>query len=59
MDLPQPDDLASLVLRTDFSSEAAWETLQAAFNGSGDYRKGLLRVWVTGSVTRPGGPVWS
>ncbi|MFB7501550.1 hypothetical protein ACFC09_44035 [Streptomyces sp. NPDC056161] len=20
---------------------------------------GLLQVWVTGSVTRPGGPVWS
>ncbi|KUJ42164.1 hypothetical protein ACZ90_67755 [Streptomyces albus subsp. albus] len=38
MYLPQPDDLTSLVLRTDFSSEAAWETLQAAINGSGDYR---------------------
>ncbi|MFK0022830.1 DUF6924 domain-containing protein [Streptomyces sp. NPDC090798] len=38
MDLPQPDDLTSLVLRTDFSSEAAWETLQAAINNSGDYR---------------------
>ncbi|MCZ0989133.1 nuclease-related domain-containing protein [Streptomyces diastatochromogenes] len=20
---------------------------------------GLLQVWVTGSITRPGGPVWS
>ncbi|MEU6611973.1 hypothetical protein ABZ922_44480 [Streptomyces shenzhenensis] len=38
MDLPQPDDLTSLVLRTDFSSEAAWETLQAAIDGSGNYR---------------------
>ncbi|MFE4825131.1 DUF6924 domain-containing protein [Streptomyces sp. NPDC056704] len=35
MDLPQPDDLTSLVLRTDFSSEAAWEMVQAAIDGSG------------------------
>jgi hypothetical protein len=35
MDLPQPDDLTSLVLRTDFSSEAAWKTVQAAIDGSG------------------------
>ncbi|MET8027614.1 DUF6924 domain-containing protein [Streptomyces avermitilis] len=38
MHLPQPDDLTSLVLRTDFSSEAAWETVQTAIDGSGDYR---------------------
>ncbi|MGW4728124.1 DUF6924 domain-containing protein [Streptomyces shenzhenensis] len=38
MDLTQPDDLTSLVLRTDFSSEAAWETLQAEIDGSGNYR---------------------
>lgn len=29
MPLPQPADLTSLVLRTDFSSDAAWEVLQA------------------------------
>ncbi|MEU1306326.1 DUF6924 domain-containing protein [Streptomyces shenzhenensis] len=38
MDLPQPDGLTSLVLRTDFSSDAAWEALQAAIDGSGNYR---------------------
>ncbi|WP_406358536.1 hypothetical protein [Streptomyces sp. NBC_00658] len=24
-----------------------------------DRHKGLVQVWVTGSVTRPGGPMWS
>jgi hypothetical protein len=31
--LPQPDDLTSLVLRTDFSDDAAWDVLQAAIGG--------------------------
>ncbi|PSM37224.1 hypothetical protein C6Y14_43400 [Streptomyces dioscori] len=38
MHLPQPDDLSSLVLRTDFSNEAAWEVVQTEIGESGDYR---------------------
>ena len=34
MSLPQPDDLTSLVLRTDFSDDAAWEAVQAAIDGA-------------------------
>ncbi|WP_147437473.1 DUF6924 domain-containing protein [Micromonospora musae] len=30
--LPQPDDLTSLVLRTDFTDDAAWEALKAALH---------------------------
>jgi hypothetical protein len=30
--LPQPDDLASLVLRTDFSDDAAWDRVKAAID---------------------------
>jgi uncharacterized protein DUF6924 len=30
--LPQPDDLASLVLRTDFSDDEAWAEVQAAID---------------------------
>jgi hypothetical protein len=30
MPLPQPGDLTSLVLRTDFADDAAWEALKAA-----------------------------
>lgn len=37
MSLPQPADLTSLVLRTDFSDEEAWETLQAVVNASAEY----------------------
>jgi hypothetical protein len=37
--LPQPDDLTSLVLRTDFSNDAAWEVLQAAIDGAHEYRQ--------------------
>lgn len=37
MSLPQPTDLTSLVLRTDFSDEEAWETLQAVVNASDEY----------------------
>jgi hypothetical protein len=37
MSLPQPADLTSLVLRTDFSDEAAWETLQAEVDASDEY----------------------
>ncbi len=29
MSLPQPDDLTSLVLRTDFTDDAGWETLRS------------------------------
>jgi hypothetical protein len=32
--LPQPEDLRSLVLRTDFSDDAAWGELQAAIEGA-------------------------
>ncbi|MFE0652477.1 DUF6924 domain-containing protein [Streptomyces sp. NPDC059534] len=34
MDLPEPEDLTSLVLRTDFSSAAAWEAVRAAIDDS-------------------------
>jgi Domain of unknown function (DUF6924) len=37
MSLPQPAGLTSLVLRTDFSDEGAWEALQAAINASYKY----------------------
>jgi hypothetical protein len=37
MRLPPPTDLTSLVLRTDFSDEAAWATLQAQVNASDEY----------------------
>ncbi len=37
MPLPQPADLTSLVLRTDFSDEEAWEILQAEVNASAEY----------------------
>lgn len=37
MSLPQPDDLASLVLRTDFSNDAAWGAVQAAVDGASEY----------------------
>lgn len=36
--LPPPNDLTSLVLRTDFSDDAAWHAIRAAFDDSGDYR---------------------
>ncbi|MFE9627343.1 DUF6924 domain-containing protein [Streptomyces sp. NPDC006527] len=32
MALPQPDDLTSLVLRTDFADDAAWDALCAVFD---------------------------
>jgi hypothetical protein len=32
--LPQPDDLTSLVLRTDFSDDTAWDLLQAAIDSA-------------------------
>ena len=37
MGLPQPAGLTSLVLRTDFSDDQAWETLQATINMSDEY----------------------
>jgi hypothetical protein len=36
--LPQPDDLTSLILRTDFSDDTAWDVLQAAIDSSDAYR---------------------
>ena len=38
MGLPQPADLTSLVLRTDFSDDQAWETLQTTINLSCEYQ---------------------
>jgi hypothetical protein len=35
--LPQPADLTSLVLRTDFRDDQAWYTLQTAINDSWEY----------------------
>ncbi|MER7112500.1 DUF6924 domain-containing protein [Streptomyces sp. NPDC000229] len=37
MPLPQPDDLTSLVLRTDFSDEGAWDAVRAALDAAGEY----------------------
>ena len=39
MSLPQPDDLTSLVLRTDFSDDAVWEEVQAVIDGAHEYRQ--------------------
>ncbi|MFE9480624.1 DUF6924 domain-containing protein [Streptomyces spororaveus] len=38
MPLPQPDDLTSLVLRTDFGDEGAWDAVKAALDAAGEYR---------------------
>jgi hypothetical protein len=35
LSLPQPDDLTSLVLRTDFTDDAAWAALQTAVGAEG------------------------
>ncbi|MGW6963764.1 DUF6924 domain-containing protein [Streptomyces zaomyceticus] len=37
MPLPQPDDLTSLVLRTDFRDEGAWDSARAAVDAAGEY----------------------
>ncbi|MFG2335166.1 DUF6924 domain-containing protein [Streptomyces yangpuensis] len=37
MPLPQPDDLTSLVLRTDFGDEGAWDTVRAALDAADEY----------------------
>ncbi|MGW8776594.1 DUF6924 domain-containing protein [Streptomyces sp. NPDC055796] len=37
MPLPQPDDLTSLVLRTDFADEAAWDAVRAALDAADEY----------------------
>ena len=37
--LPEPDDLTSLVIRTDFSDDAAWEALQADIDGRNEFRQ--------------------
>jgi hypothetical protein len=36
--LPQPDDLTSLVLRTAFNDDTAWEALKAAIDNRDTYR---------------------
>ncbi|MGW2254300.1 DUF6924 domain-containing protein [Kitasatospora sp. NPDC001660] len=38
MALPRPDDLTSLVLRTDFSSDAAWEVVRTTIDRSSEDR---------------------
>ncbi|GLX19781.1 DUF6924 domain-containing protein [Streptomyces lavendulae] len=35
MPLPQPDDLTSLVVRTDFGDEGAWDAVRAALDAAG------------------------
>ncbi|MFF4188525.1 DUF6924 domain-containing protein [Streptomyces sp. NPDC001691] len=37
MPLPQPDDLNSLVLRTDFSDEVAWDAVRTALDAADEY----------------------
>jgi hypothetical protein len=37
MPLPQPDDLTSLVLRTDFGDDGAWNAVRAALDAADDY----------------------
>jgi len=36
--LPQPNDLTSLVVRTDFHDDHAWQALQAAIDSADEYR---------------------
>jgi len=36
--LPSPEDLTSLVLRTDFSDDAAWDQLRAVLRSEGGHR---------------------
>jgi hypothetical protein len=36
--LPQPEDLTSLVLRTDFGDDAAWDELRAVMRSEGAHR---------------------
>ncbi|MGX7670540.1 DUF6924 domain-containing protein [Plantactinospora sp. DSM 117369] len=36
--LPQLEDLTSLVLRSDFGDDAAWDAIKAAIDGSGGHR---------------------
>ncbi|WP_405525970.1 hypothetical protein OG592_00990 [Streptomyces avidinii] len=35
--LPHPDDLTSLVLRTDFGDEGPWDAVRAALDAAGEY----------------------
>ncbi|MCM1974564.1 hypothetical protein [Streptomyces sp. G1] len=37
MPLPHPDDLTSLVLRTDFGDEGAWDVVRAVLDAAGEY----------------------
>ncbi|MFI1655019.1 DUF6924 domain-containing protein [Streptomyces sp. NPDC020472] len=37
MPLPQPDDLTSLVLRTDFGDDSAWDAVRAALDAAGEH----------------------
>ncbi|MFE5510467.1 DUF6924 domain-containing protein [Streptomyces sp. NPDC056529] len=37
MPLPQPDDLTSLVLRTDFGDEGAWDSVRIALDAADEY----------------------
>lgn len=37
MPLPSPDDLTSLVLRTDFGDEGAWQAVRAALDAAGEH----------------------
>ncbi|MFD5098619.1 DUF6924 domain-containing protein [Streptomyces albidochromogenes] len=37
MPLPQPDDLTSLVLRTGFGDEGAWDAVRAALDAAGGH----------------------
>ncbi|MER7954096.1 hypothetical protein [Streptomyces sp. NPDC096030] len=37
MPLPQPDDLTSLVLRTDFADDGAWDAVRSALDAAGDH----------------------
>jgi hypothetical protein len=45
--LPEPDDLASLVLRTDFDDDRRWVAFQAELNDVGDYR---MAMFVSGTA---------
>ncbi|OQR64587.1 hypothetical protein B6E66_08265 [Streptomyces maremycinicus] len=37
MPLPQPDDLTSLVLRTEFGDDGAWDAVVTALEAAGEY----------------------
>ncbi|MEU1176518.1 hypothetical protein ABZ464_02510 [Streptomyces sp. NPDC005820] len=55
MALPRPDDLTSLVLRTDLSDDTAWDALRAAFDAA-DEEEQLTYVFLADAKAPADGP---